>query len=460
MGNSMKSAVILAAGRGGKIWPYCDTWPKAALPIANRAIIQWQIEALQACGVQEITVVTNHLGAQVRVAGENIPNIRFVECIANGTAAALLSALHHIQDNSFLVLYGDVIVAPEDLRSLLDLPIKDREFGALVQPLGKISSQEWLCANVAEQRVREILGHPREASHRLCGIYTLTREIIPYLENNPGFMTSVEVGNMPSAEAELAESLSQFVKRGGTLGAVNAETLFVDVDKPWHLLDANTAMLEYQAGKLRENQIAESAVIEDGAEINGFIVAERGAFIGHDVKIKGNLWIGENSRIVDGAIVGGNTSVGKNSVLREYCRIEPNSSIGNHCVVGHAAEFGGILMDGAYSYHYGEYWGVIGRSADLGAATVCGNLRFDDQTTHHVIKGRREIPASHGANAAFLGDYTRTGVNAILMPGVKIGPYSVIGAGVILNEDVPNNSLVYVKQELIRKTWGPERYGW
>ncbi len=67
---------------------------------------------------------------------------------------------------------------------------------------------------------------------------------------------------------------------------------------------------------------------------------------------------------------------------------------------------------------------------------------------------------SQAANAVYLGDYTRTGVNTIIMPGVKVGPYSVIGAGVILNEDLPNNSLIYVKQELVRKSWGPEKYGW
>jgi bifunctional UDP-N-acetylglucosamine pyrophosphorylase/glucosamine-1-phosphate N-acetyltransferase len=115
-------------------------------------------------------------------------------------------------------------------------------------------------------------------------------------------------------------------------------------------------------------------------------------------------------------------------------------------------------MEGAYSYHYGEYWGVVGRNSDLGAATVCGTLRFDDQLTIHRVRNRREIPRT-GANASYLGDYTRTGVNAILMPGVKVGAYSVVGAGVILNEDLPNNTLVYAKQELVTRPWGPERYG-
>ena len=36
----------------------------------------------------------------------------------------------------------------------------------------------------------------------------------------------------------------------------------------------------------------------------------------------------------------------------------------------------------------------------------------------------------------------------------------IIGSGVVLNEDVPNNTYVRVKQELERVPWGPEKYGW
>ena len=68
--------------------------------------------------------------------------------------------------------------------------------------------------------------------------------------------------------------------------------------------------------------------------------------------------------------------------------------------------------------------------------------------------------AGDGANASYLGDYSRTGVNAILMPGVKVGAYSCVGAGVILYEDLPSRQLVLARQELVRRPWGPERYGW
>jgi UDP-N-acetylglucosamine diphosphorylase / glucose-1-phosphate thymidylyltransferase / UDP-N-acetylgalactosamine diphosphorylase / glucosamine-1-phosphate N-acetyltransferase / galactosamine-1-phosphate N-acetyltransferase len=46
------------------------------------------------------------------------------------------------------------------------------------------------------------------------------------------------------------------------------------------------------------------------------------------------------------------------------------------------------------------------------------------------------------------------------MPGIKIGPYSVIGAGVLLNKDIPDHTLIYTEQMQIEKKWGSEVYGW
>jgi bifunctional UDP-N-acetylglucosamine pyrophosphorylase/glucosamine-1-phosphate N-acetyltransferase len=118
-----------------------------------------------------------------------------------------------------------------------------------------------------------------------------------------------------------------------------------------------------------------------------------------------------------------------------------------------------VALDGSYLYHYCEIYGVLGARVDIGAATVCGTLRFDDGETLHRVLGRPERPLT-GANASYLGDYSRTGVNATLMPGVRVGAYSCVGAGVVLYEDLPSRELVLVRQELARRPWGPERYGW
>lgn len=454
------TAIILAAGRGTKLWPYGETWAKAALPIANYPLIVWQVEALQAAGLDQIVVVTGPLEGQVRDALAEIEGVVYVSQPApKGTADALRLALDVIEDETFLVLYGDVLLGIDAVPSLLDAAEQGVP-AALVKPVQGTECLEWLCANVKDEQVSEIYGHPREASHQLCGAYILDRAIVPFLANNAGWMTSVEVGGMPPREAELAESLSQYLRTGEPLCAVEWTGLFADIDKPWHWLDANTALLNDMALRLEENSLADDAVIAEGAEIDGFVVMGAGSFIGHDVKIKGNVWIGENTRIIDGAIIGANCSIGNHAIIREYCRIEANSSIGSRCVVGHGAEFGGLMLDGAFFFHYGEYWGILGRSCDLGAATVCGNLRFDDQRTIHRIRGRREMPATDSANAVYMGDFTRTGVNAILMPGVKVGTYSIVGPGVILNEDLPSGTLLHQTQSLETRPWGPEKYGW
>jgi bifunctional UDP-N-acetylglucosamine pyrophosphorylase/glucosamine-1-phosphate N-acetyltransferase len=145
--------------------------------------------------------------------------------------------------------------------------------------------------------------------------------------------------------------------------------------------------------------------------------------------------------------------------VRDYASVGGGSVLGTRCIVGHGAELSGVLLDGAYLYHYYEISGVLGATVDIGAASVCGTLRFDDARTAHVIHGHREVPL-HGANASYLGDYSRTGVNAILMPGVKVGVYSCVGPGVILYNDLPDRKIVLARQELAIRDWGPERYGW
>jgi bifunctional UDP-N-acetylglucosamine pyrophosphorylase/glucosamine-1-phosphate N-acetyltransferase len=189
------------------------------------------------------------------------------------------------------------------------------------------------------------------------------------------------------------------------------------------------------------------------------VVLEQGATIGPRAVVEGPLWVGAGSRIENGPILGPGVVIGPHCSVANYCQIGGGTVVGPHGVVDHCAELSGVTMDRVYLYHYMEYSGVIGSATDLGAATVCGTLRFDDGRAVHRVLGRPEVPAS-GANAVYLGDYCRTGVNVTLMPGVKVGPYSCLGPGLVVYEDVPARSLLLVKQEVIRKEWGPERYGW
>ncbi len=455
------AAVILAAGYGRKMWPYGDTHPKATLPVANEPLLKRTLDHLNEIGVKETVVVHGHLAKQVCEIAKSSESVSCIEQKkVTGTADAVARALSVVFSDQVLVLYGDVLVTPEDLKKLIK---EHKQHPDSVTLLGSKWDgelpQSGIGIHVRDNIATGLVGHPREDCMMYCGALAFPKTFAEYVERNPGVMKSVEVGVMPPFESELAQSVELYRSEGGAVHVVSAEGPVIDIDKPWHILSANYAWLEHAAKKLGKNEIHPTAEVHVTMDIDGHLVVGEGSYIGPDVKIKGDLWVGKNTRIIDGAILGGKTSIGDNCIIREYCRIGDHSTIGHNCVVGHCAEFEGVLMDGAYSYHYGEYWGVIGRSTDLGAATVCGTLRFDDQETAHRVRGRREIPKI-GANASYLGDYVRTGVNAILMPGVKVGPYSLIGPGVLLQEDVPNNSFIYVKQEQGRKEWGPERYGW
>ena len=464
----MDTAIVLAAGLGRKVWPYGEFRQKCTIPVANKPIVRRVVENLIEAGCQRIVVVVGHHAQQVRGALADIPNTVFVtQHSLDGTASAVLTALEHLEDQPYLVVYGDTVTTAENLRNFVSAFRSDNvEAAALVQALGDEDASDWLCAGIGTADVENgsvlqlnsIEGHPRGGSHRLCGVYAFKSHATPYLLRNPGIVTRVPVGGMPPPESEIAQSLQLMVEDGRTVLAVETEDFFVDVDKPWHVLEANKRCVDSLAKQVTEDNIAAGAKISDAAEINGHVVLGKNSVIGPRVVVNGTLIAGANNNITNGAILHGNIFVGDQCRISDYCDVG-SSAIGNRCIIGHGAEMAGVLFDKVYLYHYCEMSGVFGCATDIGAATVCGTLRFDDKDTPIQVEGRYEVPP-YGANATYMGDYCRTGVNAIIMPGRRIGSYSVVGPGVILYDDVPSKTMVMAKQELITKPWGPERYGW
>lgn len=464
----MDTAIVLAAGLGRKVWPYGEFRQKCTIPVANKPIVRRVVETLVEAGCQRIIVVVGHHAQQVRGALADIPNVVFVtQHSLDGTADAVLTASEHLEDQPYLVVYGDIVTTPDNLRNFIKASrASDVEAAALVQPLGNEDASDWLCAGIGTEKVENgslskltgIEGHPRGGSHRLCGVYAFQPHATPYLLRNPGIVTRVPVGGMPPPESEIAQSLQLMVDDGRTVLAVETTDFLVDVDKPWHVLEANNRLVDYLAKQVTEDQIADGAKISDAAEINGHVVLGKNSVIGPRVVVNGTLIAGANNNITNGAILHGNIFVGDQCRISDYCDVD-SSAIGNRCIIGHGAEMAGVLFDKVYLYHYCEMSGVFGSATDIGAATVCGTLRFDDADTAIQVEGRYEVPPN-GANATYMGDYCRTGVNAIIMPGRRIGSYSVVGPGVILYDDVPSKTMIMAKQELITKPWGPERYGW
>lgn len=469
------AAIILAGGAGRKFWPFNEVRNKCAFPIANVPIVRRLVEQVRALGTKQIFCMIDHDAESVRDALRGVEEVTYQpfwkahKGTSGVTAGALRQFAHDEPDGeskTLLVLYGDCVFHFDDLQNFARMfEASEADAGVLCAPLNGERPQDWLTAQMGEAKpnggfaLRDVDGHGRDGSHRIAGAFAMKLSALPYLESQPRVMRHVPVGGMPQTEAELADALATMNDETGNVVAIETKHPCADVDKPWHIFDATQAALSEMAEHLTESVIDPTAEIDSGAEISGNIVVEAGAKIGKRVIIEGPAWIGKNARVINGAIVKKGVMIGAGSRVSDYCLVGEGSVIGRECVVGHGAEFDGVMLDRSYIYHYSEIYGVLGAAVDIGAATVCGTLRFDDSETIHRINGRREFPRN-GANAAYFGDYSRTGVNVITQPGIKIGAYSCVGAGIVVYEDVPSRKLRLLKQEIIEKDWGPERYGW
>ncbi|MCC6728948.1 MAG: NTP transferase domain-containing protein [Chthonomonadales bacterium] len=453
------AAVVLAGGAGTRMWPFADVRSKCAMPVANIPNVRRIADALGASEIGRIAVVVGPHAGSVRHALYGWPGeVRFVpQPPGGGTAGAALAGIEALDgSDDLLVVYGDTVTTGANLRAVGAAIESGADAAVLCDPMPAGDGGLWYAAETDGAVLRRIVGHDADARVRACGVVAVRRGFARCLEANPGRMLAVPVGGMPPSEPDLTQSLNDC---GGALAAVAAADFVVDMDKPWHVLEANQRMGAHLTGRLEADDVHPSARVHDGAEIDGHLVVGEGSVVGRRVVVNGNAIVGRGTRVVNGAILHGANVIGDRCRIRDYCLLGERAIVGNDCIVGHGAELDGVMFDGAYLYHYCEISGVVGASVDIGAATVCGTLRFDDGLAEHRVARRRERPAL-GANATYFGDHSRTGVNAVTMPGARIGAYACLGAGVVLTGDLPSRTLLLLKQETVQRPWGPERYGW
>ena len=111
----MKTAMILAAGRGERMRPLTDHTPKPLLQVGGKPLIVWHIERLAAAGYTRIVINHAHLGAQIESALGNgaawgVSIVYSRETTALETAGGIATALPLIDAEIFPVVNGDVFV--------------------------------------------------------------------------------------------------------------------------------------------------------------------------------------------------------------------------------------------------------------------------------------------------------------------------------------------------------------
>jgi bifunctional UDP-N-acetylglucosamine pyrophosphorylase/glucosamine-1-phosphate N-acetyltransferase len=394
-------AVIMAAGRSTRTYPLTLTRPKPLLPVANRPILAHQLDALRGIAGRVVVIVGYRREMIEEAFGaeyDGLPITYVEQKEMNGTGHAVLQCAGTVEED-FIVLNGDDLYDPRDLRRLADRPdtalvreVDDpRRFGVYEVATGG--------------KVVRLVEKPTEPASNLAniGAYHFTPAVFDILRGTP-----------PSerGEIELTSAVQALAESTG-FHTVRQEGYWLPVGYPWHLLDANLYLLRHHFEPRIEG------TVEDGVTMTGPVGVGAGTVLRPGVVIEGPVLIGRDCK------------VGPNAYLR------PGTTIGNGCHVGQAVELKNtILFDRANVPHL-SYVGdsVIGERSNLGAGTITANLRHDGRNIRSAVKGDL-VDSGRRKFGAIVGDDVHTGIHTSILPGRKFWPNTSTYPGQVVDRDV------------------------
>jgi len=417
-------AVSLAAGEGVRLQPITSTRPKHLIKVGGKPILEHCLNAVKTSGIDETLIVIHYMGEAIRQYfgdgkkfGLKIEYVEQKTVLGTGNAVSLVEP--HVKDD-FLLVYGDLLFSAEAVKNVIDLHKKEKP--AATMAVVPVENPEYygIVELEDEKYVKRIVEKPKheEAPSNLAntGIYVFSTEIFDKIR---------ETSASARGEWEITDAISQLSKEKKTVLAVKiSQDDWVDIGRPWDLLEANRWALMRMDHKVR-------GLVENGASLIGPVT------------------VAETVRIRSGAYIEGPAFIDEESDIGPNCHIRPYTSIGKKVRIGNACEIkNSIIMDNVHIGHL-SYVGdsILGENCNLGAGTITANYRLDGGTIKMVVKGN-VVDSGRTKLGAVLGDGVKAGINALFMPGVKVGCNSWIGPNVVVHRDVVADSIVLLKQNL------------
>lgn len=423
--------VILTAGEGTRMRPLTLTRPKTMVPVGGKPILQYNVEALREAGVSEIIMVVgyhqeiikNHFqdGTSLGVKISYVTQKKRL-----GTAHAI-GTLADILEGAFVILNGDIIV---ESQLITDLIAKYQFTGARsILTLTQVDDpSSFGVVELDGDKIINLVEKPKpgETSSNLinAGIYLFDEQIFKAIGNTP---------KSTRGEYEITDSIKIQMENGEKVLGMPSTDKWVDVGRPWELLDINEHYLEGMESEIEGE-------VEEGVTIHGPVFLGKNSIIRSGSYIMGPIHIGKDC------------DIGPNSFLRKY------TCIGNGVSIGNAVEIkNSIIMDDTNVNHL-SYVGdsIIGAKCNIAAGTNIANLRFDDDNIKLTVKGDR-LDSGRRKLGVIFADGVKTGINTSFNPGVKVGVNSMVGAGAIISKDIPSHKLVIPKQQHITLNYDEKR---
>ena len=419
-------AVVLAGGKGKRAFPLTANKPKPMQKILGKPLLHYVIERLKEANLKDIIIVTGSFSNQIKdhfKDGEELGvSIEYTyQKEALGMANALEAAKDLVDDN-FFVINADDIFESDLLEKMYNLFKKsDAEIILSCKPVKE--TWKFGIVEVKEDKVTRIVEKPgkgKEPSNlAVIGTYILNKKIFDYYKK------------IPVSDDQFEKAIQKFIKDGNSVKVVKYDKSFLTYKYPWDLFSIN----EYLMNKYIKKQVIEEDVS-----------------ISKKAYIEGNVWISKGAKILEGACIKGPCYIGKNTLIGNNVLIRNYSSIGDNCIVGFASEIKNSLI-GDNCYFHTNYIGdsIISDNCYFGSGAVTANLRFDEKIIKVKIEDRK-IDSGRNKLGVIMGENCRVGVNASIMPGIKIGPNSIVGPSVCLYEDLAQNEMIFIdKRSYVKK---------
>ncbi len=295
--------LILSGGRGTRLRPITFTSAKQLVPVANKPILFYGIEALAASGITEIGIVVGDTHQEIRDAvGDGSRwgvRVAYIQQEAPlGLAHAVLTAEPFIGTDSFCMYLGDNLIR-EKLAPLVERFRADKPNSQIL--LAHVpDATQFGVAELKGDKVVRLLEKPKTppSDLALVGVYMFDASI---------FAAAKAIKPSGRGELEITDAIQWLIDTGHTVLPHIISGWWKDTGKLEDMLEANRIILDTLVPR-NDGTVTDS-------ELLGKVVVEAGARIVHST-VRGPAIVGKGA-VIEHAYVGPFTSIGDGVVVRE-----------------------------------------------------------------------------------------------------------------------------------------------
>jgi glucose-1-phosphate thymidylyltransferase len=296
--------LILSGGKGTRLRPLTHTSAKQLVPVANKPVLFYGIEALAAAGIRDIGMVVGDTHAEIRAAvGDGSSwgvRVTYIEQDApRGLAHAVLISESFINGEPFVMYLGDNILN-RGITGFVEEFVREAPAAQIL--LTRVPDPQMFgVAELVDGRVVRLIEKPKEriSDLALVGVYMFSPAVFESVKRiTPSFRD----------ELEITDAIQDLIDRGLEVRPHLVQGWWKDTGKLEDMLEANRMILETIDQRI-------DGLVDAESRIEGKVIIEAGAVVERSV-IRGPVIIGSGARIAH-AYVGPFTSIGNRTEIRD-----------------------------------------------------------------------------------------------------------------------------------------------